>query len=190
MAESDIDETDPVVTTYQVYIKPRSNDDREIYILQYPNRNVDQPYSKTNESAPLKFRTKPASGMAEIDVPIDEFNNYDKVKGVQYGLALKKSAASKGQGSHGLPGGFGIGGATTRGRGKGRTEDEETEAFRQIAAGDFGNAVQSGKVLSKQTLGGQMVTSDGTNPQYLVGTFRHGKTCIFYKTQIFTRSSY
>lgn len=120
--------------------------------------------------------------MAEIDVPIDEFNNYDKVKGVQYGVALNKSAASKGQGSHGLPGGFGIGGAQMRGRGKGRTEDEEMDAFRQIAAGDFGNAVKMGKVLGKQTLGGQMVTSDGTNPQYLVGTFRHGKTYLFEKS--------
>lgn len=183
MAEPDIDETDPVVATYQVYIKPRSNDDREIYILQYPNRNVDQPYS--NECAPLKFRTKPGSGMAEIDVPIDRFNNYDKVKGVQYGVALSKSAASKGQGSHGLPGGFGIGGATTRARGRGRNEDEEAEALRLIAAGDFGQAVRNDKVLAKQTLGGQMVTSDGTNPQYLVGTFRDGKTYPYFHENIY-----
>ncbi|CAG8949203.1 hypothetical protein HYFRA_00004826 [Hymenoscyphus fraxineus] len=168
MGEPNIDDTDPIVASYDVYIKPKSNINRDIYVLQFPNRGVDLPYSSANDCQPMKFRTKPKTGMVEIDVPIDAFNNYDRSKGMNFGAALRTSAASKGHGSHGLPGGFGIGGTQARGR-KAKGEEEDIS---DMTSTEFVSAVREGKVLAKQTLGGQMVTSDGTNPQYMVGTFR------------------
>ncbi|KAG9235835.1 DNA-directed RNA polymerase III subunit Rpc5 [Amylocarpus encephaloides] len=171
MAENNIDEIDPIKASYDVYLQPRVHTDRQVYVLQYPNRSSDKPYNTECHSQPLKLRVKPNSGMVEIDVPIDTYNNYDRYKGVEWGEALKESTAAKGKGSHGLPGGFGIGGIQPRGRGRGKTEEDEREAHLATLR-NFAGAIEREQALGKQTLGGQAVANSETNPKYMVGIFR------------------
>ncbi|KAK6600224.1 DNA-directed RNA polymerase III complex subunit Rpc37 [Botrytis cinerea] len=139
------EEDDPIVSSYDIFIKPRISEGREIYVLQFPNRDIDQRYAGSNDAQPLKFRTKPKAGMVEMDVPIDARRNYDKDKGVKWGDAIKKSQMVKGGGSHGLPGGFGIGGAQPTGRGRGRAQEVDPE---KVMA-DFEGAIRTEQVFDK-----------------------------------------
>lgn len=162
---------DPIKASYDVYIKPSMSDGRQIYILQFPNR--EQPYNKKNHSQPLNLRVKPEAGMVELDVPVDAWRNYDRGKGLKWGEAMKKSNMVQGGRTHGLPGGFSIGGTQPAGRGRGRGEaDEDIDQERMLA--DYAGAVRREDVLTKQTLGGQTVLNEDTTPQYMIGTFRNG----------------
>ncbi len=165
-----MEDPDPVKASYDVFIKPHMSGSRQVYILQFPNRDSRQRYSAANESQPLKMRVKPNAGMVELDVPMDVWHNYDKEKGVKWGGAMKKSKAN-----HGLPGGFGIGGSSVAGRGRGRNVADQ-EAEQQRILDDFNYAVQEEQVLVKQTLGGQTVPNEETTPQYMIGTFRKSKS--------------
>ncbi|KAM0145092.1 hypothetical protein ACHAP3_000214 [Botrytis cinerea] len=165
------EEDDPIVSSYDIFIKPRISEGREIYVLQFPNRDIEQRYAGSNDAQPLKFRTKPKAGMVEMDVPIDARRNYDKDKGVKWGDAIKKSQMVKGGGSHGLPGGFGIGGAQPTGRGRGRAQEVDPE---KVMA-DFEGAIRTEQVLVKQTLGGQIIPVDQNSPQYFLGAFQSDK---------------
>lgn len=162
---------DPIKATYDVYIKPNVSHSRQVYILQFPNRDSKQSYSNSNDSQPLRLRIKPQAGMLELDVPVDAWRNYDKEKGLKWGEAMRKSTKA-GQ-SHGMPGGFGIGGALP-GAGRGRPPKEENVAINQerILA-DYSGAIQREQVLTKQTLGGQCVPKDKSSPRYMVGAFRN-----------------
>jgi DNA-directed RNA polymerase III subunit RPC5 len=91
-------DSDPIKASYDVYIKPGISGDRQIYVLQFPNRDTKQPYSQKNESKPFNLRIKPEAGMVEIDVPIDVWRNYDREKGIKWGDAVKKSSMTKGGG--------------------------------------------------------------------------------------------
>ena len=171
-------DSDPIKASYDVYIKPGISGDRQVYVLQFPNRDAKQHYSQENNSKPSSLRIKPESGMVEVDVPIDVWRNYDRQKGVRWGDATKKSSMAKGGGSHGMPGGFGIGGAQNAGRGRGRGElDEEIGHDRLLE--DYDGAVQRDQVLKKQTLGGQFVLKEETNPQYMIGVWRDGRSLFF-----------
>ncbi|RKF63378.1 hypothetical protein GcC1_139013 [Golovinomyces cichoracearum] len=166
-------DNDPIKATYNVFVKPRISEDRQVYILQFPNRDSRQNYNANLGAEPFKMRIKPVAGMVEMDVPIDPFNNYDREKGIKWGDALRKSKIAKGGGSHGLPGGFGIGGAQSSGRGKGKggvAGNDETNHESVMA--DYETAVQKEQVLIRQTLGGQAISKDATTPQYMIGTFR------------------
>lgn len=173
-ADQDQFDPDPIKTSYDVFIRPGITGDRQVYVLQFPNRDGTQHYSQENDAQPFHLRIKPLSSMVEIDVPIDVWRNYDKEKGIKWGDAVKKSSLGKGQGSHGLPGGFGIGGAQPTGRGRGRPEADEDLNQERILA-DYASAVQRDQVLKKQTLGGQSVLKEDTNPQYMIGVWRNGK---------------
>lgn len=175
MADVDMEDAsyddDPVVSSYDIYIKPQLAGDLQMYVLQFPNRDSRQHYNTAHGSEPLKMRIKPNAGMVELDVPMDAHNNYDKKKGLAWGGAMKKSADSKGNGSHGLPGGFGIGAAPPSGRGRGRGGIVDQEAIQAQILADYHNAVRNERVLVKQTLGGQAMAKDDTTPQYMIGTF-------------------
>lgn len=164
MSSSD-DEDDPIKVSYDVYIKPSLQNGRQLYVVQFPNRPQTSSYSQTNNAPPSELRIKPKSGLLELDVPIDAWHNYDREKGQRWGDAIKKSTAAGV--SHGLPGGFGIGGAGIRARPGG--DDEELQE--QIGR-DFNAAVTHQKVLVKQTLGGMMVPKDATSPTYMIGAFK------------------
>lgn len=169
------EEDDPIVSSYDIFIKPHISEGREIYVLQFPTRDIEQRYAGSNDAQPLKFRTKPKAGMVEMDVPIDARRNYDKDKGVKWGDAIKKSQMVKGGGSHGLPGGFGIGGAQPTGRGRGRAQELDPE---KVMA-DFEGAIRTEQVLVKQTLGGQIIPVDQNSPQYFLGAFQSGNWRCF-----------
>ena len=164
-------EYDPIKSCYDVYIKPQISSERQIYILQFPNRDSKQHYSAANESKPLKLRMKEKAGMLELDVPVDAWRNYDREKGIKWGEAMKRSNMIKGGGSHGMPGGFGIGGAQPSARDRGRG-DAEDEINQQRLLEDYAGAIQREQVWTKQTLGGQTVANEGSTPQYMIGAFR------------------
>ena len=166
-----VDDSDPVIATYDVFIKPQSSTDRHIFVLQFPN--TERHYSKDNSCEPLALRIKPKAGMVELDVPLNIQQHVDPAKAVKWGQALKKRTA-KGEGSYGMPGGFGIGITQGAGRGIGRA-DVEHEPTEQELLRDFDRAVKNGQVLQKQTLGGQAVPNETTTPQYMVGTFQKGR---------------
>ncbi|TVY39130.1 DNA-directed RNA polymerase III subunit [Lachnellula subtilissima] len=168
--DSDSDDDDPIVCSYDIYIKPRATADRQFVVMQFPNRDSSQPYNEKSESAPLAIRMKPKAGMFEMDVPVDPWHNYDRLKGVVMGDALNKSENLKGAGSHGLASGFSIG-AQPASRGRQRTAANE-ELDPQPLIGNFENSVRNRKVLAKQTLGGQSVPKNGIRPQYMVGVFQ------------------
>ncbi|TAQ85120.1 hypothetical protein B7494_g6547 [Chlorociboria aeruginascens] len=170
-------DADPIKKEYDVYIRPHISNDRQIYILQFPNRESKAYYSKATNSQPQNLRIKPQSGMVELDVPVDAFRNYDKEKGLRWGEAMKKSSTAKGTGSFGLPGGFGIGGAQPAGRGRGAAAAAAAaEANAVINQGrvleDYAGAVEREQVLVRQTLGGQTVRSEESTPRYMIGAFR------------------
>jgi len=171
--DSDEDDDDPIICSYDIYIKPRVNPDRQFAVMQFPNRDSSQPYNEKSESAPLAIRMKPKAGMFEMDVPVDPWHNYDKLKGVIMGDALNKSENVKGAGSHGLAAGFGIG-AQPASRGRQRAAATE-ELDPQPLIGNFESSVRNRKVLAKQTLGGQSVPKNGIRPQYMVGVFQGGR---------------
>ncbi|KAI0993011.1 hypothetical protein K3495_g15173 [Podosphaera aphanis] len=168
-----MDDNDPIKASYDVFVKPRISGERRVYILQFPNRDARQNYNASSGAQPLKMRIKPKAGMVEIDVPIQPFDDYDREKGIKWGHSMKKSQISKGGGSHGLPGGFGIGGAPPSTKGKGKEKNTENEVFNQEEIlEDFEAAVKKELVLLKQTLGGQSILKSDTTPQYMIGTFR------------------
>jgi DNA-directed RNA polymerase-3 subunit RPC5 len=177
MIEIDLDQPDvdpdPIKASYDVYIKPRMRDGRKVYILQFPNRDSKQDYSSANHSQPLELRIKPKAGMLELDVPVDAWRNYDREKGIKWGEAMRQSNMVKGGGSHGMPGGFGIGGAQP-GRGRGRGEEDNVINQERLLA-DYAGAIQREQVLTRQTLGGQAVPKESATPQYMIGAFRKSK---------------
>jgi DNA-directed RNA polymerase-3 subunit RPC5 len=168
MADVEMEDSDPIKASYDVFIKPHMSGTQQVFILQFPNRDSRQHYSARHQSQPLKMRVKPTAGMVELDVPMDVYRNYDKDKGVRWGGAMKKSKAN-----HGLPGGFGIGGSVTAGRGRARNIPEEHAAQQQLLD-DFDNCVREEHVLVKQTLGGQTIPTEENTPQYMIGTFEKG----------------
>jgi DNA-directed RNA polymerase-3 subunit RPC5 len=189
MADIDMNlDHDPIKASYDIYIKPCISEGRQIYVLQFPNRDSKQRYSEHNQSQPLKMRIKPEAGMVELDVPMDAWSNYDRGKGLKWGEAVAKSSVNKGGGSHGLPGGFGIGGggggAGGAGRGRGRGAEDEYLMQQRILA-DYANAVKREQVLVKQTLGGQAVPVEETTPQYMIGTFRQSRRPVLVAFQDF-----
>ena len=184
MGDIDFDmdyDSDPIISTYDIYIKPNISEGRQVYVLQFPNRDSKQHYSAEHGAQPTNLRIKPVAGMVEVDIPMPVYDNYDRQKGVKWGDAITKSSHSKDGGSHGLPGGFGIGGISSGNSGKAKDSGVEDDEWQQILA-NFPDAVRQEKVLVKQTLGGQAIESDDTTPQYMIGTFRNGEASLYIQS--------
>ncbi|RKU47579.1 hypothetical protein DL546_007460 [Coniochaeta pulveracea] len=155
-----VEDDDPIIHTYSVFIKPPLPAQRKLLVLQHPNTQSD--YPDTLQAPPFTdLRLKTGSGMVEADVPLDYNTAYDRHKGIVWGTALQKSAAAKT--SLGLSGGFGVGGAPARTRGRGAAGDE-------VEGGDFNEAVRTDRVLRKQTLGG--LSTEPKDARYLVAVFQ------------------
>jgi DNA-directed RNA polymerase-3 subunit RPC5 len=166
-----IEEDDPIVHTYSVFIKPPLPQQRRLLVLQHPNNQSDHP--ETLRPPPITdIRLKPGSGMLEADVPLDYNTAYDRHKGIVWGSAVQKSAANKT--SLGLPGGFGVGGAPARTRGRGAAAGDDVEG------GDWNEALRSDRVLRKQTLGG--LSTDSKDARYLVAVFQGSKSFLHHLT--------
>lgn len=152
------EEDDPITASYQVFINPALPYGRRLLVLQQPNRTDDAP-----RPPPTELRLKANTGMVEVDMPLDNSVAYDREKGLKWGRTLQASMLAKNGGSHGLAGGFGVGGVQrTGGRKKAETEDDDML--------DWTEAVRQDKVLRTQTLGGQY--PDVKEVQYMVGVFQ------------------
>jgi DNA-directed RNA polymerase-3 subunit RPC5 len=167
-----VEEDDPIVHEYSVFIKPPLPPQRKLLVLQHPNNQSD--YPDTLQAPPITdLRLKTSSGMLEADVPLDYNTAYDRHKGIVWGSALQKSAATKT--SLGLAGGFGVGGAPARTRGRAAAGDD-------IEGGDWNEAVRSDRVLRKQTLGG--LNTESKDARYLVAVFQGSKSLSSHTTTL------
>lgn len=164
-AHDDDDDDDPVVGTYNVLLKPTLSAHRKIMILEHPNKSDGKKHAR----APLELRMKPATGMVELDYPLDYNSSYDRAKGLNWGTNLHKSTEAKKGGSHGLAGGFGVGAPPPRARaGRGGAGDEILDLGM-----DWSEALRRDYVLRTQTLGGQKPNA-GMESKYMVGVFSGG----------------
>ncbi len=170
---------DPVVREYDVFLNEAPTE--RLMLLQYPNRHRKQPFLDSTYSKPTELRVKPGTGLVEVDIPMDIQQHYDPELAVRYGDALKKSTEDRAGGSLGLAGGFGVGvgpnqvgrrAATMAGRSQGRGGGPEIT--QEMLMDDLARAVNLGRVLDKQTLGGQTDQVNEGKPIYMVGAFRDG----------------
>lgn len=161
------DEDDPIVAEYDVYITPENDDN--LYLLQYPDRERDKPYNERNQSAPTEMRIKPHTGFLEVDVGFGTGPNFYKQRAVAWGVALN-TANESGLKEFGVASGFG----------KAARMNELSSAQRQPAdeatiddmVQDFDHHVQSGFVRPEQVFGGQIVRPEPRQPTYMLGAFR------------------
>jgi len=141
-----------VVNEWEVFITSKLTE--QLYLLQFPTRDRQQPYNEDFRNKPLELRLKPQTGYLEMDVPVYTQINYDRSKAAEFGdaLAKTKSHGSKGYGvAVGLSQGLGRGGA-------------------QLANGDLDEPDDT-HLLKHQTLGGQILHDERGKPNYMVGTF-------------------
>lgn len=164
---------DPIEHEYDVYIKPKFSNGRQLYVLQFPNRSSTQPYTEADGTKPMELRVKPKSGLIELDVPINAWINFDREKALKWGDAIKHSKDNKIQ--YGLPGGFGIG-AQPAGRGRGRAVKEELDDTSAMSDQKLGSLIGQNRIMNRLTLGGADVPAESWHPQYMIGVFRHSKS--------------
>ncbi|KAL1591411.1 hypothetical protein SLS60_012024 [Paraconiothyrium brasiliense] len=174
MAPTAMDEDDPVIAEYDVFITPEM--EQQLYVLQYLNRRPNQPFVKSEGAVPSEVRVKEQSGFIEVDVALPMKNNFNRQAGVRWGEAMRKTKQF-GQKAYGIASGFerAMPRATRPGAPPG-------EAIAQPALDDNGNedeyvanfedANEKGHVLNTQTYGGQLVKEDGKGPTYMLGTFK------------------
>ncbi|KAK3390731.1 DNA-directed RNA polymerase-like protein [Podospora didyma] len=172
------DDDDPIVASYNVFIKPALPANRKLVVLQYVNKTSQDP---SNLRAPRisEVRVKPGTGMYEVDVPIDTSEaGYDRNKGVIWGTSLQKTMEIKKGGSLGLAGGFNVGAPSARGGGAGGRggrrggaggggDDDDSNV--QLS---WAEAARQGKVLQTQTLIGGSSAEDIINKMHMVGVFQ------------------
>ncbi|KAI4623729.1 hypothetical protein J4E80_003541 [Alternaria sp. BMP 0032] len=177
-AAMDIEDEDPVVAEYDVYITPEMAE-QQLYVLQYLNRPPDQPFTKATESQPSQLRLKKESGFIEVDVPVNIHRNYNRVAGVRWGEAMRKTKGF-GQKAFGIASGFertmprstnrpGAAGEGAAPAAPIATEDDDN--FEEYVT-HFEDANEKGHVLNTQTFGGQIMHDDGKGTSYMLGTFR------------------
>lgn len=157
------DADDPIVASINILIKPTLPAHRRVLVLEHPTRSDGSKPAR----APLELRTKPATGMVELDFPVDFGTGYDKDKGKAWGAHLAKSTEAKKGGSHGLAGGFGVGAPPPRAaRGGAASAADHVDPSMM----DWNEALRRDLVLRTQTLGGQMPDA-GAESKYMVGVF-------------------
>ncbi|KAH0547647.1 hypothetical protein FGG08_000136 [Glutinoglossum americanum] len=178
-ADSD-DSNDPIIAEYDVFVNNHVKG--YLHLLQYVNRDSNQPYSEAGNAKPLEVRFKPKAGLVEADIPLNVHSNYDREKGIHWGEAMRKSRLEKGGDSYGLAGGFGIGsssggrasGAGITAKAGGRPNGGE-DISQEVLLANFDDAINKGRVLDKQTLGGITNSKDAIQPNYYIGVFRNSQ---------------
>lgn len=165
------DDMDPVLRQWNMYMNV--SPDVHVILLRYPEEQKDDPYADLKRSTPIEFRIKPVSGLIEVDVPIDPHTDiFDKIKGIIYGEAMRKSKVLKERGgSYGIAGGFGLGGPNSKTRpGPGQSADEADMTTEELLA-DYDEAIRNGHVMTKVTLGGHINVWNETSPNLYVARF-------------------
>lgn len=178
--------TDPMVAKYGPVVKSwkifmNATPDKHVMVLRYPERMPGNLYTTRNGQKPLEMRIKTNFNLVEIDIPLDPHNDsYDKIRGIIYGEAMRKSSILKEKGgSFGVAGGFALGGVTQK-RGNARTgqtaEGQEPTVEELLA--NYDSAVENGHVMNKITVGGHIIPRDENSPNYFVGAFRGCKSRV------------
>ena len=166
---------DPILTSNPIarYRVLWNQSDKPLVILQFPNRDRDQPYNAANKQKPLGLRIKPKCGLVEIDIPMDVHRNFDREKGIEYGEAIRKSKLLQQGGSYGMPGGLGIGGPSRSARDNEQAPNSETS--QDVLLKDFDDSNNKGYVMNKITLGGRIMKPLNGKPIMAVGVFKGSK---------------
>lgn len=167
---------DPVVREWNMYMNV--SPDIHVLVLRYPEKLVNTPYTDLLKTKPIEFRIKPLYGLIEVDVPVNPHaDTFDKMKGLLYGEAMRKSKILKERGgSYGIAGGFGLGGSYAKNRAGasgGKTTSGVEPTFKELLD-DWEQAVNDGYVLTKITLGGHINVWNETSPNLYVGHFQDG----------------
>lgn len=162
---------DPVIAEYNIFVTPQLKE--QLLLLQYPTRDRKSPYDAAHAALPSELRIKPKSGFVEVDIGVSTTANFDKIKGLQWGQALKHAKDSKAKG-FGLSSGFGKGNEEGNMKvlvgGEGRRKNEDGDVERMLR--EFDSKMERGSVLVKQTLGGQIKRPEQDRPYHMVGTFK------------------
>ncbi|KAI9814344.1 MAG: hypothetical protein M1826_002256 [Phylliscum demangeonii] len=176
--ETDVSGDDPIVREYDVFLNDSLAE--KLLLLQYPNRDRQQSYADLNQTKPRELRVKPQSGLVEVDIPLNIYDNCDRQKALRFGDSLKKSTEARAGGSLGLAGGFGIGSGTGPARASENVargprrdgEDREMDLGPEAPSlTSYIAANTAGRVLNKQTLGGQIRGPEEGCPIYMLGVF-------------------
>lgn len=160
----------PVVKQYKLFINLSI---KRTLLLQYPNRERGQEYRAATSQKPLELRIKPKCGLVEVDIPMNIHANFDKVKAIEYGEAMRSSRVLQQGGSYGLAGGLGVGT-------KPWTKDSRRATVlegpsQEKLLGNFEDADNKGHVMNKITLGGLIVPFKDGDPIYMTATFKGGE---------------
>lgn len=177
---SSAEDDDPIVATYNVFVKPPLSSDRKLVVLRYVTKTAQDP-SSIKPPRINSFRVKPDTGIYEVDIPLETGDGYNKPKGIAWGVALAKSMESKKGGSLGLAGGFNIGGQGGSSRGgpnagggggggrraanNGGDDDHEAQNL------SWPEAVQQGKAIIDQKLTGSRSAGEDY-VKHMVGVFQ------------------
>ena len=174
---------DPVVREWDMYMN--FSPDTHVIVLRYPDKFGNTPHSAITDNKPIEIRIKPLHGLIEVDVPVDPHAEvFDRVKGIKYGEAMRKSRVLKERGgSFGIAGGFGLGGSTAKVRaghvGQRGVDGPEPNISELLENWD--EAVDEGHVLTKITFGGHIDVRDEMSPNLYVGHFENGTLFLYRK---------
>lgn len=171
-----LDEIDPVIKKWNMYMNvcPETH----VMLLRYPEKMPGQLRDKTN-GKPLEMRIKPQCGLVEVDIPIDPYaTEYDKLRGIIYGEAMRKSKVLKEKGgAYGVAGGLAASSAV-RTRSRIGQPAEEDELTNEDLLEDYDYAVEHGHVMNKMTLGGHINLWQEGNPNLFVAAFKGSKCTL------------
>ena len=159
-----------LVGEYDIYL---NQPEKRLMLLQYPNRDIGQPYSDRIGLKPLELRIKPKCGLVEVDIPMILHSNFDKDKGIQYGQAMRNSRILQEGGSYGLAGGLRAGLLAARLRLSNQEHNRTSEEpSHETLLENFEDADNKGHVMNKLTLGGRIVPWEDGDPIYFLGVFK------------------
>lgn len=169
------EDDDPVTAEYDVFITPAIAD--HIYLLQYPNRPRNRPYSAHYGATPTDMRLKPHSGYMEVDVALNTQQNFNKYMGLKWGDATRAShELHNATGTFGPAAGLAAAKPRSMVRGTPLKDKGDRELDFEHSLAHFADAERDSKVHSTQTLGGQILRHDGPTeegkPYYFVGAFK------------------
>lgn len=86
-SNSDMDEDDPVVAEFPVYLSNELS--KDLYLLQYPMRNT--PFGP--RQGPMAARIKPEAKMVQLDLPLDTRSNfYSTERGEDFAMGMNDKA--------------------------------------------------------------------------------------------------
>lgn len=166
-------EEDPVIAEYDVFLTPPIEE--HVYLLQYPNRPRNRPYSSKLGASPEELRIKPKAGYLEMDIGLNTEHNFNKYMGLKWGDATRVSKeVQNSTGTYGPASGL-ISGKRRVDAKSMKEADRELGFDNDLRA--FQEAAKDKKVHHKQTLGGQIIKHDGEaelgKPSYFVGAFKN-----------------